>query len=182
MIDPKKFLNDALNDIRIEVKDEFDRNFERKAFFDKKWPKTKLTNRRGSLMLRTGSLRQSINAEIQGNSIVFSSSLPYASIHNEGGEITVTAKMKAYFWAMYKQATGGLELRKDGKARNTQRNRLITQEAEQWKGLALMKIGQKIKIEQRQFIGPHPEVDDLVEDIVDEHMEIMMENIQNKNQ
>jgi hypothetical protein len=25
-------------------------------------------------------------------------------IHNEGGEITVTAKMKKYFWAMYYQA------------------------------------------------------------------------------
>ncbi|MFR9622335.1 MAG: hypothetical protein SNG97_06210 [Rikenellaceae bacterium] len=37
------------NEVRIEVADEFDRNFERKAFFDKSWDKRK--NARGSLMI-----------------------------------------------------------------------------------------------------------------------------------
>lgn len=34
-------LNDILNDIRVELLDEFDRNFERGSFFGtKKWPKS----------------------------------------------------------------------------------------------------------------------------------------------
>ena len=27
-----------LNDLRVELSDEFDRNFQRKAFFDRPWP------------------------------------------------------------------------------------------------------------------------------------------------
>lgn len=79
------FIKNLLNDVKIELKDEFDKNFIRKAFFDKKWKETKLQNSKGSLMMRTGKLRKSIQAKISGNAIVFSSSLPYASLQNEGG-------------------------------------------------------------------------------------------------
>ena len=33
----------------------------------------------------------------------FSSYVPYAAIHNEGGKITVTGKMKKFFWAKFKE-------------------------------------------------------------------------------
>lgn len=128
-MDIKKFMQNTLNDLKIELTDEFDRNFQRKAFFDKAWPKNKLINQRGSMMMRNGHLRNSIESRIQGDKIIFSSSLPYASIHNEGGEITVTPKMKSYFWAMYYKTSGGMSKRKDGTASRNQRNQRLSIEA-----------------------------------------------------
>ena len=46
-----------LNDLRVELSDEFDRNFQRKAFFDKSWPPRKM-NGKGSLLMVTGKLRR----------------------------------------------------------------------------------------------------------------------------
>lgn len=154
-MDFKKFTDNLLQDIKVDLADEFDRNFERKAFFDEKWPATKLNNRLGSLMMRRGSLRNSINAKIEGNKIVFSSSLPYASIHNQGGEITITDKMKRYFWAKHLEAK---------KAK-------IYTESEYWKAMALKKIGSKISIPQRQFIGYHPKVTESIEKVVNKNLE-----------
>lgn len=163
-MDINQFFQNVLNDFRIEMKDEFDRNFERKAFFDQPWERAKLYNNRGSLMARTNNLRNSINAHIEADKIVFTSSLPYASIQNEGGEITVTAKMKRYFWAKY--ITSG----KSGI------------EAEQWKAMALKKLGSKIKIESRRFIGRHPKILEVVQDVVNDNLkdlnDIIRQNLQ----
>ncbi|HML64658.1 MAG TPA: phage virion morphogenesis protein [Dysgonomonas sp.] len=81
-----------LDDIRVELSDEFDRNFERKAFFNKKWQPVKKAPKIGSLMLRTSFLRNSIQSSRQGFRLVWKSSAPYASIHNEGGTIKRTSK------------------------------------------------------------------------------------------
>ncbi len=85
-----QWVQNIIKDVKTDLTDEFDRNFERKAFFDKKWKTNELPNKVGSLMMRSGNLRNSINSKIEGDRIIFSSSLPYASIQNEGGEITVT--------------------------------------------------------------------------------------------
>jgi phage gpG-like protein len=77
-----------LNDIKVELDSEFDRNFERKAFFDKKWDSVKKEPGTGSLMMRSGRLRGSIKSEIKGSSIEYTSSVPYANVHNEGEKIT----------------------------------------------------------------------------------------------
>ena len=37
MLDASKLKSDILSDMRVELSDEFDRNFERKAFFSDKW-------------------------------------------------------------------------------------------------------------------------------------------------
>ncbi|GIZ15291.1 phage virion morphogenesis protein [Capnocytophaga catalasegens] len=136
----KQIMQQTLEDVRTKLKEEFDKNFERKAFFDKRWNETKLINKRGSLMMRSGKLRRSINAKVQGNSVIFTSNMPYAALHNEGGVIKVTQKMKKFFWAKY------IEAGKKGI------------QAEQFKALALKKVGDTIAIEQRQFIGEHPMV------------------------
>lgn len=154
-MDLDKFLQNVIQDVKVDLADEFDRNFERKAFFDEKWQQTKFHNRIGSLMIRRGNLRNSINADIQGNKIIFSSSLPYASIHNEGGELTVTTKMKKYFWAKHIEA------------KNTKN--II--EAEQFKAMALKPIGSKIIIPKRQFIGNHPKVKEAIERAVNANLE-----------
>ena len=172
-------LQNFVNDLRVELLDEFDRNFERKAFFDDKWPETKFPNRRGSLMMRTGALRKSIRATSSDHSITFMSSLPYASIHNEGGEITVTEKMKRFFWAMYYKSSGAIAKTAKGEARQTSRNKTMVLEASYWKGMALKKAGSKIKIEKRQFIGHHIQVDQCVDRVFIKNMEEIEHFIKN---
>ena len=104
-----------------------------------------------------GRLRRSITARIAGHSVIFTSSEPYAAIHNYGGTITVTEKMKKFFWAKYKQT-----------------------KQERYKHLALMKTGTKIKMPQRQFIGNSPEVTKAVEDIVRSAMDAEMKKVASK--
>ena len=181
-MDLNQFLQNILNDLRIELKDEFDRNFERKAFFDVSWKKTKLYNNRGSLMARTNNLRNSINAHIEGEKIVFTSSLPYASIQNEGGEITVTAKMKRYFWAKYYDAVGGFTFKKNGEQSANTLNKRLSVEADQWKAMALKKLGSKIKIESRRFIGPHPKILEVTQDVVNDNLKDLNDIIKQKLQ
>ncbi|MDO4763849.1 MAG: hypothetical protein Q4A00_05655 [Flavobacteriaceae bacterium] len=157
---PEQFLKQTLTDIKVKLGEEFDKNFERKAFFDEKWKTPKLLNTRGSLMMRSGKLRKSLlNPKITQNSIVWSSSMPYADIHNNGGEIKVTPQMRKYFWAMYYKSS------RAGKRGN------LPVEAQQWKALALKPIGSTIRIEKRQFIGPHPQVDKHIKDIVNNNFQ-----------
>lgn len=86
MIDIKRKI---LNDIRVELSDEFDRNFQRKAFFTRKWPPRKHINRKGTLLLVTGKLRRSIRCTVGNDSVTWETSEPYAAIHNYGGIVYV---------------------------------------------------------------------------------------------
>ena len=156
MQDFKQLLNILLQDISVELTDEFDQNFERKEFFTDSWKPTKVQQRKGSLMLRTGALRRSIGKPTLnslGKSIKWSSSLPYADIHNSGGEITVTQKMKKYFWYRYMQMVG------------KSKSKIVSAEALYTRNLACIKIGSKIKIPKRQFIGDHPVVKNCVDQV-----------------
>lgn len=159
--------SDILNDIRVELADEFDQNFERKAFFDDPWPSVRMKNKRGSLMLRTGRLRRSMRARVTGTSIVFTSSTPYAQLHNEGGKVKVTAKMRRFFWAMYYKNTNAITHSiKTKSAANTSRNKALTEEAAWWKALALKQVGETLNFPKRQFIGNHREVKNTIERVL----------------
>ena len=138
-------ITSILRDIQKELTEEFDRNFSRGAFFNEVWP----AKRSGgpSHLVQTGKLRRSIQSVITGNRLRFTSSEPYAAIHNEGGEITVTERMKKYFWAKFKE-TGQLH----------------------WKRLALVKVGSKLTIPKRQFIGTSPEVERTIERVIDDNV------------
>lgn len=171
------FIKNIISDVRIDLTDEFDRNFERKAFFDKPWENTSIPNRKGSLMMRTGKLRRSVRSKQTNNEITWSSSLPYASLQNEGGEVIVTEKMKRFFWAMFYKANGAVTKTKKGDARNNDRNKKLTAEAATWKALALQKVGAKMKIKQRQFIGDHPQVRQRIEHVVDLNMKELEKTI-----
>ena len=186
---PKDFLKQTLTDIKVKLGEEFDRNFERKAFFDEKWPATKLTYHRGSLMMRTGRLRKSLlSPKVTSNGIIWSSSLPYADIHNNGGEIRVTPQMRKFFWAKYYQTSSATTKKKNGEASSSARNRKLSIEAEQWKALALKPIGSIIKIEKRQFIGSHPQVDKHIKEVINHNlgerkkeMDALMKKMEKKN-
>lgn len=174
------FIKNILSDIRVDLTDEFDRNFERKAFFDKPWEASKFPNHKGSIMMRSGKLRRSVRSKQTNNDITWSSSLPYASLQNEGGEVIVTEKMKRFFWAMFYKANGAVSVTKKGDARNNDRNKKLTAEAATWKALALQKVGAKMKIKQRQFIGDHPQVRQRIEHVVDLNFKELEKTIFNK--
>ncbi|MDE6754486.1 MAG: phage virion morphogenesis protein [Muribaculaceae bacterium] len=166
-----KTLKKVLRDIQVELTDEFDRNFEREAFFSEAWERRKSPTRpNGHILVDSGTLRRSIRSEIKESSIVFKSDLPYAAIHNEGGEIKVTQRMKRFFWYKYYSTTGSFGRRKDGSLRRDKRNRQLTTEADFWKCMALMKVGTSIKIPRRQFLGNSPEVENAVREIIEENI------------
>ena len=78
--------------MRVDLTEEFDRNFTRKAFFTKKWAKRKDPHALGSLLIVTGTLRRSIQAHQESNGVRFTSQVPYATLHNEGGSGSVTVR------------------------------------------------------------------------------------------
>lgn len=133
--------NDVKDVIGIEAVKHFKRNFEEEGFVDKsvsKWASRKTKRSGGTngqkVLNKSGELSESIDYRVDGEGVVISTDKPYAEIHNEGGEITVTPQMRKYFWAMHKEA-------KDGGDDDM---------ADQYKGMALAK---KIVIPKRQFIG-----------------------------
>lgn len=174
-------VRETLKDIKVEALDEFDRNFEREAFFNQKWARRKYNDDESrGLLIRTGNLRRSITGRITSrDSVVIETTQPYAKIHNEGGTITVTRKMKKYFWWKYITITGSKRMKagipvtyserfsrkKNGTLRNTKRNRALTEEAEFYRRMAMKKAGSKITIPKRQFIGNHPDLEKLLKEI-----------------
>lgn len=174
-------IKETLKDIKVEALDEFDRNFEREAFFNDKWARRKYNDDESrGLLVKTGNLRRSITGRITDrDSVVIETTEPYAQIHNEGGTITVTRKMKKYFWWKYITITGSKRMKagipityserfsrkKDGTLRNTKRNRELTEEAKFYRAMAMKKAGSKITIPKRQFIGNHPDLEKLLKEI-----------------
>lgn len=154
-------MDKILNDIRVELLDEFDQNFERKAFFDKEWKESRRISTRGSLLARTNTLRRSISGEVNlsAGSVRFVSNCAYGSIHNEGGEIVVTEKMKRYFWAKY------MEVNKAVAGAKGRKSEQLTGEAGFFKAMALKKVGSKVAIPERRFLGDHEQVRGIIRDI-----------------
>lgn len=133
--------NDLPAVISVEAVNHFKNSFINEGFTDQsiqKWMPRKSKRFGGTNNQPTGTykgeLADSIEAMIQGNSVVIFSDKPYAKIHNEGGTISVTEKMANYFWNQYYKAK---------EADNTEL-------MDQFKAMALAKT---IKIVQRKFIG-----------------------------
>lgn len=147
-------IKQILKDLKVELTEKFDRNFSRGGFFGKKWQcrgDGKVTH-----LNNTGTLRRSIKSTINGTTLTFTSSTPYSAIHNEGGDIVITKKMKGYFWGKYKE-TG----------------------QDKYKAMALMKVGTKIKIPQRQFIGDYPGMEKTIERAAKRAIDKELQNITN---
>ena len=160
-----------LSDIRVELGDEFDRNFERQAFFSDAWARRKSPTRPGgTILVDTGMLRRSIRSRTTDDSITFYTDLPYAAIHNDGGEIVVTEKMKRFFWHKYYEATGSFGRKKNGERRNDKRTRQLSTEADFWRFMALKRAGTTIRIPKRRFLGTGPEVERIVREIIEDNL------------
>ena len=109
---------------------ETNENFRKQSFNNVPWQLRKNGETGRNLLVQAGTLRRSIRVEnANWTQINIATDLKYAKIHNEGGKITVTAKMKKYFWARYYKTKKKF-----------------------WKNLALTKK-RSLNIPQRQFLG-----------------------------
>lgn len=138
-LDPKRIEQGILQDMQVGLSDEFDKNFERKAFFTEKWAARRYQNPKGSLLMVTGTMRRSIKGEIEGHGVRFTSSVPYASVHNEGG--TVTQSVRAH--QRHSKKTG-----KSYQVRAHQRH---------------------VTMPKRQFVGDGPRTREIINEIFDDH-------------
>lgn len=95
----------------IEAVNLFKLNFEKEGFISgkrgglKKWKKTKRNTGR-KVLKKGGRLQRGIHIKRLGNgkvTIGVDSNIKYAALHNFGGTIPITPKMRRYFWAMFKQ-------------------------------------------------------------------------------
>lgn len=138
----KSYINEDVPEIiGTEAVNHFKNNFQEEGFDGDKW-ESRRSQRQGStggqkVLTYSGELSESIDYRIQGTTIIIFTDKPYGEIHNEGGKITVTPKMKGYFFAKSKEAkeNGEIEL------------------ANQYKAFALSK---EIIIKQRKFMGQSP--------------------------
>lgn len=111
----------------------------------------------GPLLSGTNTLMSSVDYIVGPARVTLRTVLVYAKIHNDGGEITVTKKMKGYFWSKYYDAGGN-------------NNGSMTKEAEFWRNMALKQVGSTIKIPQRQFLGDDPEVTRIIQETIDKEL------------
>lgn len=100
---------------------------------------------------------------------------PYAGVHNWGGILrpTVTPKMRKFAWAMYYKETGIKRKMKNGGKARKQREENASQEALNWKRLALtQKTKLTVTIPQRQFMPstPGPELAKKVNDKMEQEL------------
>lgn len=131
------------------------------------WPETKTPVKRGTLMVRSGDLVNSIKPKtITAEKVVISGGsdkVNYARAHNEGETIVVpvTPKMRKFAWAKYYEASGADV--KTGKSGNVYQSIGVGKKANPWKGLALTKKESlTIKLPMRRFMGPSPILNDVL--------------------
>lgn len=168
-----------LTDLKVELLDEFDQNFTRKAFFDRPWPERSYPVGRGSLMMLTGRGRRSLRGLVATNSVSFFSDTPYMGLHNTGGRVKITPRMRKFFWAMYyscsNKKTYSIKSRSENK---TKWNRKLSTQAQYWQGLALTKKS-AVTIPKRKVIGDHPRVQQIVHRVINDnlrqHMNLLAE-------
>ena len=98
----------GLKVLQVEAKKSIDLNFNQGGRPEKWTPKV-FNDRRAILTGKTGNLQIRTTAVINESEgkIVIGNKLPYGKIHNEGGKIAKTLKMRAFFWAMYYASGGG---------------------------------------------------------------------------
>lgn len=149
----KEELQHLPHDIKVELAEAFDNNFETESFFGKKWTPSKYverenaTNGKARKLLNRhggGGLRGSFTYTVQGDSITITSNKPYAAIHNEGGNINHPGGT-AYYYDSKKQQLQWV--------RNSNP---LAQKLPRTKP-------HNITIPQRQFIGEHTQVTQIIE-------------------
>lgn len=177
LLDKKKLIEQLQHhDLPIKIgrlaKDHFQDNFRRQGFVDgglQTWPKTKrqlaggdsAASQQGALLSGRNRLFGAISYTPGDGRVLVFNRLIYAPIHNWGGVVspTVTAAMRGHAWKMYYKSGGGQK----GKADPAQ--------ATKWKALALTKKEKlRIRIPQRQFIGPSRELTQKINETIEKEL------------
>ncbi|TXI14239.1 MAG: hypothetical protein E6Q66_07475 [Pedobacter sp.] len=114
-------------------------------------------NRGKGLLNDTGNMVDSIKIiSRSANSVhvgIRASEIPYAEVHQQGGKIPVTDKMRKFFWAKhYEHASSA------GRSRG-KRSISSSGEANFWKAMALKKANSSITIPKRQFMDVTPDLE-----------------------
>lgn len=123
-----------------------------------------------TLLSGTNHLRDSTYFKPEPGKVYIRNQVEYGAIHNEGGTITVTAKMKRYFWYRHMQAKGQRLSTKKGKLRQTKSNQALTREAVFWQRMALKPVGSVIRMPQRRWFGPDPDMEKQLRMIIDKEL------------
>lgn len=148
---------DASRVAAIESVKFFKDSFRKGGFTDTSFTAWKSTNNPLSgnkTMHKSGVLMGSIHKVTESESrVVVESNTAYSEIHNNGGYIVVTVQMKKFFWAKYYEFAGKIKKTKKGRTSQAKANLKVNAKAEFCKRMALMKVGTRIKIPQRQFMG-----------------------------
>ncbi|MDU1892745.1 MAG: hypothetical protein E6767_18855 [Dysgonomonas sp.] len=160
LVQAKKILQQRPRMVAIESQKFFKDCFQKGGFTDEaflSW-KERLSPLGGKKVLigkdNTMNLMQSIRVLEEGEERVrVGTDLVYAETHNEGAQITVTDKMKKFWWAMYYEFAGKVRRTQNGRISQSRANLIVNAKAEYCKNMALMKVGSKVKIPKRQFIG-----------------------------
>ncbi len=164
---PVKVGNEAIN--------MFKDNFTDGGFFGRQWEqpiRRKLSfngakGQYGPLLSGSSHLMRSFDKDTNTpGKVVIKNPVEYAAIHNEGGTITVTAKMKKYFMYRFIQTTGSMKRTKGGKLSKNQRNQALSREARFYLAMAHKKEGSTIRMPKRQFMGNHPVLAKKINDII----------------
>ncbi|MFV0506845.1 MAG: hypothetical protein ACK5L5_09095 [Bacteroidales bacterium] len=126
--------------------------FAKGGFTDSSFQKWQASSSKRTLHNK-GKLMRSVRKQEQSRQrVVVGSELEYAQIHNEGGYIVVTERMKKYFWAKFIRIASKGKTDDDGKAIKGY-GKTKNKKALYFKYMALKPVGSKIKIPKRQFIG-----------------------------
>ena len=153
-MDNNDFLNNVMRDLKVELDDEFDRNFERKAFFDRPWaPLSPNYNpSEGSMLMRTGALRRSLHSRIDGTRLIYGGTVRQDFVPSD--------KMRRWAWAKAR------ERREQGDKPGE----------EKFRRMALAKrIRRTISVPARPFIGEHPRIREIAAEVVRENAEKTLE-------
>lgn len=135
-----KLKKDILDDMRVELSDEFDKNFERKAFFTDAWKARKDPKANGSLLVVSGRMRRSIKGSVEGDGVRFTSDTNYATVHNEGGSgfVTVRQHQRKHY--------------KTGKV------------------YTVHSYQRRVNIPQRQFVGDGQRTQEIIRGVIDDNV------------
>lgn len=103
-------------------------------------------NRQGrALLTKTGRLKRSLTFSTAGNKVTVVSDTPYSKLQNDGGVLTITPKMRRFFWGQYLRSGGKIV---EG---NPKGGDMF------WYRMALHR-GNKITIPSRPFVYDTPEM------------------------
>jgi len=189
----EKMKDDVLKEVRdrlprkvgVVAVNHFKQNFRDSGFRNNglhPWQRTLRQNGKGTdakygpLTSQKDHLMRSIQARPAPGEVTIEDPVPYATIHNEGGDITthpsVTPKMRGHAWKMVYSLAG---VKGKGKLPKE-----LPREAKKWLGLALTKKTQltvHAHIPKRQFIGESAELRTRINNMINRSIERIKDGI-----